>query len=378
MTPATIARDEAPAPRCSLPPLTVEFHRPRGYTRRALHLPSPTGPVRTILLVKTSSLGDVVHNLPVVGDLQAIFPDAAIDWLVEETLADIPRMHPGVRRVFTCAVRRWRRTLFQYDTWREIDRLRESLRLARYDAVIDTQGLLKSAVLAHFASGTRHGLDWRSSREPLRLFYDRTHRVPWGQHAVARNRSLAAQALGYDVPAKLDYGIVAPALPKSRPADDEPPAWLADGASFSWLPARPLGVFLHATSADSKLWPEHQWKKLAAHFVNQGLAIALPWGNDDERARAERIASKMRHVIVAPRMGIRALATLFGESRICIGVDTGLTHLAAALGRPTVGIYVDTDPAATGVLAPGNAVNIGSRREVPSLNDVLAAVNAVL
>ena len=137
-------------------------------------------------------------------------------------------------------------------------------------------------------------------------------------------------------------------------------------------------MFLHATSADSKLWPEHQWKKLAAHFMNQGLAIALPWGNDDEHARAERIASKMRHVIVAPRMGIRALATLFGESRICIGVDTGLTHLAAALGRPTVGIYVDTDPAATGVLAPGNAVNIGSRREVPSLNDVLAAVNAVL
>lgn len=334
--------------------------------------------MRTILLVKTSSLGDVVHNLPVVSDLRTVFPDAAIDWVVEETLADIPRLHPGVRRVFTCAVRRWRRTLFQYDTWREISRLSDSLRLARYDAVIDTQGLLKSALLARFATGVRHGLDWRSSREPLRFFYDRTHRVPWGRHAVVRNRELAARALGYTVPARLDYGIVAPELPQVVPADDEPPAWLADGASFSWLPERPLAVFVHATSADSKLWPEHQWKKLAAHFVNQGLAVALPWGKAEEHARAERIASKLRHVIVAPRMGIRAIATLLGHARICIGVDTGLTHLAAALRCPTVGIYVDTDPAATGVLAPGNAVNVGGRRAVPAIADVLAAVDAVI
>jgi heptosyltransferase-1 len=334
-------------------------------------------PLPTILLVKTSSLGDVVHNLPVVTDICAAFPGAAVDWLVEESFADIPRLHPGVRRVITCAVRRWRGSLFRGATWREINRLSDGLRQGRYDAAIDTQGLLKSAWLTRMASGERHGLDWLSSREPLRMFYDHTHRVPWGRHAVVRNRALAAQALGYTVPATLDYGISAPPLP-ARPAEDDlPPAWLDHDVSFSWLPARPIVVFLHATSAASKLWPEHQWKKLAARFVSEGMAVVLPWGRDDERARAERIADRIRYVVTAPHLGLRALATLLGHARLCVGVDTGLTHFAAALGTPTVGVYVATDPAATGVLAPAHAANVGGRREIPSQADVLAAVAAV-
>ncbi len=334
-------------------------------------------PLRTFLLVKTSSLGDVVHNLPVVADLRTVFPGAAIDWLVEETFAEIPRLHPGVRRVVTCAVRRWRGSIFRGATWREIHRLGDNLRHARYDAVIDTQGLLKSAWLTRMAGGERHGLDWRSSREPLRFFYDHTHRVPWGRHAVVRNRELAARALGYELPPTLDYGIVAPPLP-ARPSDDDaPPAWLDHDTSFSWLPARPIVVFLHATSAEAKLWPEHQWKKLAARFTGDGFTVVLPWGQDDERLRAERIADSLRHVITAPRLGLRAMAILLGQAQLCVGVDTGLTHFAAALGRPTVGIYTATDPAATGVLAPGKAVNVGGRRESPSVADVLTAINAI-
>lgn len=334
-------------------------------------------PLRTFLLVKTSSLGDVVHNLPVVTDLCTVFPGAAIDWLVEESLAEIPRLHPGVRRVVTCAVRRWRGSILRSGTWREIHRLGDNLRHAHYDAVIDTQGLLKSAWLTRMASGERHGLDWRSSREPLRFFYDHTHRVPWGRHAVVRNRELAAISLGYKLPAQLDYGIVAPPLPPRPSEDDAPPAWLDHDTSFSWLPDRPIVVFLHATSAESKLWPEHQWKKLSARFTADGMTVVLPWGQDDERKRAERIADNLRHVITAPRLNLRAMAILLGQAQLCVGVDTGLTHFAAALGRPTVGIYVDTDPAATGVLAPRKAVNVGNRREPPTLADVLSAIDAV-
>lgn len=332
----------------------------------------------SILLVKTSSLGDVVHNLPVVTDVLAAFPGTAVDWVVEEAFAAIPRLHPGVRRVFTCATRRWRRSLLQPATWREIGRLADSLGRERYDAVIDTQGLVKSAWITRMARGPRHGLDWVSAREPLRPFYDRTHRVPWGRHAVVRNRELAGLVLDYAPAGAPDYGIVAPPLPAiDRNADGMPPG-LADGASFSWLPERPVAVLLHGSSAEAKEWPEHQWKKLAAQLTTEGMAAVLPWGDEAARARAHRIAHQLRHVITAPRLSLQAMATLLGHARLCVGVDTGLTHLAAALGRPTVGIYVRTDPAATGVLAPGNARNAGSRRGPPPLGEVVAAIRAVL
>lgn len=155
---------------------------------------------RTLLLVKTSSLGDVVHNLPVVSDLLTVFPGSQIDWVVESAFAEIPVLHPGVRSVITCDLRRWRRSLLQPGTWREIGELKRRIRQTSYDAVLDTQGLLKSALVTHMARGSRHGLDWRSSREPLGLFYDHVHSVPWGRHAVHRNRALAAAALCYTLP----------------------------------------------------------------------------------------------------------------------------------------------------------------------------------
>src|SRR6478736_8150150 len=166
-----------------------------------------------ILLVKTSSLGDVVHNLPVVSDIRRNFPNARIDWTVDGSLAEIPRMHPGVDAVVPVAPRRWRRSLLSSETWHEIDLARQKLAEHPYDMIIDTQGLIQSAVITRLASGTRVGLDWRSAREPLRVFYDRTCRVPWDRHAVERNRLLAALALGYRLESKVDYGVRAPVSP---------------------------------------------------------------------------------------------------------------------------------------------------------------------
>ncbi len=332
-----------------------------------------------ILLVKTSSLGDVVHNLPVLADIRQALPEAAVDWVVEESFAAIPALsRHGLRRVIPCALRRWRRGLLGTGAWREIGALRHMLRAGAYDVVIDTQGLLKSALLARLAPGIRHGLDWRSSREPLAWAYHRVHAVPWGRHAVLRNRELAALALGYPAQGAPDYGILAPPFPPPPEDDDSPPdpdrPWLAPAERYAWLPPEPFAVLLHASSAQAKAWPDYQWKKLMGHLAGQGMACVLPWGSAAERTRSEALAEGMAQARIPPRLGLRTVAGLLGRAALVVGVDTGLTHLAAALGRPTVGVYVSTDPRATGVLAGPWACNVGDGHGAPSLAAVITAL----
>jgi heptosyltransferase-1 len=317
-----------------------------------------------ILLVKTSSLGDVVHNLPVASDIRQHFPDAHIHWVVEESFVEIPRLHPAVSDVVPVAPRRWRKALLERATREEIARVRARLAGGAYDFVIDTQGLLKSALIACLAPGRRVGLDWISSREPLRPFYHRTYRVPWGQHAVQRNRQLAALALGYQPAQPPDFGIRTPMLAS--------PDWAAP------LCGRGYAVLLHATSAVAKLWPEHQWVKLTDHLHRRGLLSVLPWGVDGERKRSEHIASTAKAGLVPPRLDLTAAAWLLGNAQVVFGVDTGLSHLAAALGTPTVGIYCATDPAATGLFGTAHVRNVGTASKPPSVGEVIAAEREVL
>jgi heptosyltransferase-1 len=316
--------------------------------------------MRVILLVKTSSLGDVVHNLPAASDISAAYPEADIDWVVEETFAAIPRLHPAVRRVIPAAIRRWRGAFWRAAIRGEMRAFRAQLRACAYDAVIDTQGLLKSALIARAARGPRHGLDWASSREPLRLFYDRTYRVPWGQHAVARNRGLAAQALGYAVPERVNYGISAPR------------------GCFSWLPARPYVVMLHATSAARKLWPETNWIEFGRALARRGVDSVLPWGDAKERARSERLAAAQPAAVVPPALALDEAAALLAGARAVVGVDTGLTHLAAALGTPTIGIFCATDPAATGLYGCASAINLGSIGKPPTVDELVFVLDRML
>jgi heptosyltransferase-1 len=313
-----------------------------------------------ILLIKTSSLGDVVHNLPVVGDLAVAFPGAVIDWVVEESFAAIPQLHPRVARVWPVAVRRWRRAWWKPATWREIGAFRRALRAQAYDAVIDTQGLLKSAWIAATARGVRHGLDRESAREPLAWFYDRTWSVPWGQHAVERNRSLPAQALGYRPAAAAQYGIVAAAQP------------------FNCLPSSAYAVLLHATSAPRKLWPEAHWVELGRVLAARSVISVLPWGDAAERERSVRLAAQIPQAVVPDRFELHAMAALLAGARVVAGTDTGLTHLAGALGVPVVGIYCATDPAATGLHACARAVNLGGIGRPPPADAVIAAVREIM
>jgi heptosyltransferase-1 len=319
-----------------------------------------------ILLVKTSSLGDVVHNLPVASDIRARYPDAQIDWAVEEGFADIPRLHPAVTGVIPVALRRWRRAILSGQTWAALSELRARLRVGGYDEVIDTQGTLKSALVARLAPGRRSGLDLRSSREPLRLFYSHTYSISWGQHAVERNRQLAAKALGYALEPRVDYGIRPPQQPSA------PAHWATP------LTAGRYAVLLHATSAQAKLWPEHQWVKLGDHLHHRGFQCVLPWGTPAEQARSESIAKLLHDAIVPPWLAIRDAAWLLGHAAIVFGVDTGLAHLAAALGAPTVGIYCATDPADTGLYGAPRIRNVGTTGHAPGVGEVIAAERALL
>jgi heptosyltransferase-1 len=317
-----------------------------------------------ILLIKTSSLGDVVHNLPVVTDLRARFPAAEIDWVVEEAFADIPRLHPGVSQVIPVAVRRWRRSWLAPSVWREMGALRKRLCADRYDFAIDTQGLLKSALITRMAPTRRCGYAADSAREPLASrFYDERFEVPKALHAVERNRRLAAQVAGYQVAGAPDYGIAVPSAPA---------LCVPEGTSG------PTAVLLTATSRDDKLWPEEHWIALGRELQVRGLHCLLPAGNDAERERATRLAGLIPRACLLPPSGLGELAGHLGAARIVIGVDTGLVHLAAALGRPTLALFSASDPALTGVLASTPAYNLGSRGHPPSVTEVLAAAAPLL
>lgn len=298
--------------------------------------------MRRLLFVKTSSLGDVVHNCPAVSDAARAWPEAVIDWVVEEPFADVAALHARVRRVIPVAVRRWRGALWSARTWREIAAFRRALRAERYDRVIDTQGLLKSALLARAARGERHGMDAASAREPLAArFYDVRHPVAKGQHAVERNRQLTAAALGAPPGGPCDYGL------------------RVEGAPPLDLRA-PYAVLLTMTSRADKLWPEERWAELGQRLADDGVRAVLPWGSAQEKARAERIAAKVRDAVVPPRMSVAQLARLLRGAKSVAGVDTGLTHLAAALDVPVVGIYLSTQARLTGLHAGARARNLAA------------------
>ena len=298
-----------------------------------------------IALIKTSSMGDVIHNLPVASDILEHYPNATLDWVVEEAFASIPAMHPGISKVIPVAVRRWRKS--PLNSRHEFGAFRENLKLKKYDLIIDTQGLLKSALIARLAIGTRCGYDRISAREPVAsFFYDRTFHVEKNLHAVTRNRMLAAACLGYQLDNPLDYG-----LRLTTETQD-------------------YAVLLHATSRKEKLWDESNWVELGNRL---GMKSFLPWGSAEERARSERIASKIPGSEVPPALSLSDAAQLVAGASVVFGVDTGLSHLAAALSVPVIGIYCATDPGLTGIFSAGSGINIGGKNDPPSVEEALHA-----
>lgn len=307
-----------------------------------------------VLIVKTSSMGDVLHTLPALTDAQQAIPGIRFDWVVEEGFAQIPSWHAAVDRVIPVAIRRWRKAWFSAAVKAERKAFREAVQAENYDAVIDAQGLVKSAALVtRLARGIKHGMDWQSAREPLAsLFYNQRHSVPKQQHAVERTRELFALSLGYSKPrAQGNYAIAQHFLNHLN----------ADAGQYA--------VFLHATTRDDKHWPEANWRELIGLLAASGIRIKLPWGAPHEEARAKRLADGFDYVEVLPRMSLEEVAKVLAGAKFVVSVDTGLSHLTAALDRPNITLYGPTDPGLIG----GYGMN---QLECRSANKMLANLPA--
>jgi heptosyltransferase-1 len=283
-----------------------------------------------VLIIKTSSLGDVIHTLPALTDAAHALPGIRFDWVVEEGFAEIPSWHPAVDQVIPVAIRRWRKNLWQTLKSGEWKAFKQRLRARKYDLVIDAQGLVKSAWLTRYVKAPVAGLDRYSAREGwASRFYDRRLSVATGQHAVERVRQLFAMALAYDLPEGIgNYGL--------------------DLERLQLPPAAPYVVFLHGTTWATKHWPEAYWRELAERMGRRKLEVRLPWGNPAEKARAERIAQGLNNCQVLPKLNLAGVARVLAAAKACVAVDTGLGHLAAALDVPTISLFGPTNPGLTG------------------------------
>lgn len=310
------------------------------------------------LIIKTSSMGDVIHTLPALTDAVAAIPDVEFDWVVEESFAEIPRWHPAVKRVIPVALRRWRKAPLAEKNRSEWRQFHKQIKQQPYDAIIDAQGLYKSAMLAYFAHGPRHGYDFRSIREPVAsLSYQQRHCVSKSQHAVSRIRQLFAEVFNYQLTDQLpDYAI-------SRQGN---------------AAKQKKVIFIHATSRDEKLWPETHWIELGKKINQQGFAIQLPWGSAAEKARAEHIAKRLANAEVLPKLGLTEIAKILANASASVAVDTGLAHLAAALSLPTFTLYGPTDPSLIGTFG-SNQVHLRDKALIRiTAEDVFAQLKTIL
>lgn len=326
-----------------------------------------------VLIVKTSSMGDVVHALPAASDIARRYPGARIDWLVERPFAALPQLHPAVQNVVPIQFRKWRKSPFDAAVRQAAGEAIARLRSEPYDLILDLQGLVKSAMFCKLARGPHKttpiaGYDRGSIREPLASFlYDRTASVARDQQAVARNRLLTAAHLGTDADAPADFG-----LGSVTPLDARQHDWLPAGSNTA-----PYAVLMPAASRAEKLWPEASWQAVGERLAQARLARVVLWGSQDELERARRIAQTIGGS-VPPFLTVQEAAQLMAGASAVVGLDTGFTHLAAALGKPTIGIYCDHEPGLAGLTGQSFTASLGGKGRPPSTADVLAALDRAL
>ncbi|WDZ96616.1 lipopolysaccharide heptosyltransferase I [Herbaspirillum sp. WKF16] len=322
-----------------------------------------------ILIVRVSSLGDVVHNMPMAADIRRHFPDARIDWVVEEAYTSLVRLNPHIRNIIPIALRRWRKTLFSAATRAEMAAFRRQLRAEPYDIVFDTQGLMKTSVVMRMArlapGGRRVGLanaTEGSGYEPLsRIFHDQSIKVGRRTHAVMRARLVAADALGYRPDCAADFALGVPE-PQRLP----------------WMPAQPYAVFFHGTARAAKQWPQAEWIRLGRSLSERGLPVLLPWGSPAEQQAAQALAAGIPGARVLPALPLMEAVALVQQARLVVGLDTGLTHIAAAYCKPTVEIYCDSPRWKTEGNWSPNIINLGDGGAAPRGDEVLAAAQRLL
>ena len=321
-----------------------------------------------ILIVRVSSLGDVVHNLPVLADIHRHYPEAIIDWVVEEPYVGLVQQNRHVNEVIPFALRRWRKNMFIPSTRKEFRQFLKQLKKHSYDYIFDTQGLIKTGIIMGLAqtgeNGKKVGLAHKtdgSGYEPLsRLFHNQSISVEKHIHVVTRGREVVAKALGYAIDTPPDFGLATPT------------------ASPEWVTTRPYCVFFHGTSRESKKWPQKNWAEIAHLLTESGLRILLPWGSSREKEEAKQLSAAIPDSSVLPQLTIADTVTLTGKASFVVGVDTGLSHLAAAFDKPTVQIYCNIPRWRTCADWSPNIISLGGENQVPSLDEVKQAVQKLL
>lgn len=285
------------------------------------------------LIIKMTSMGDLLHTLPAVTDAREQIEGIRFDWVVEEAFREIPLWHSGVDRSIAVSLRKWRRTPRHW-LGREFRNALRELRAEKYDHIIDAQGLYKSAAIACLARGRTSGYDAGSAREPLAArFYARRTPVPNDLHAIDRTRVLFAHTLGYEAQKTApDYGLSKADFRHNRSV------------------THPYLVFNHASTWPTKSWPETYWRELIGRATETDFRVLLPWGNEIEHEQARSLARGYSRAEVLPAMSLGRLAGAVAQATAAVSVDTGLGHLAAALGTPAVSIYGATDPSLTGTV----------------------------
>ena len=345
-----------------------------------LPISNPISPPN-ILLVKLSSLGDVLHNLPIVWDLRARLPDARIDWLVEESYVHLlePLLSKGefkgIDHIIPFGLRRWKKNLFKLDTWRQFFSFKTHLQAVRYDYVIETQGLLKSALVCALAkkskdvvvAGLANATQYSGYESIARWFYNHSVQVPTDCHAVDRSRRVMCSALGW------------PLIGRTTT-----PTFYTKSFSYSFAEKsitglkRPYVLFFHSTAREAKRWSNQNWITLGQELANRGYQVVLPWGNSSERAVSERLAREIPGALVPSAFSIEDAFSVIAHAKLTIGVDTGLTHLAAVLGKPTVEIYCDSPRWKTEGYWAKNICNVGDIGVPPSASEVVDASLSLL
>lgn len=291
---------------------------------------SQSTPPLKVLLIKTSSMGDVIHTLPALTDAYQTIPTLEVDWVIEPTFADIASWHPAVKNIIPFNLRKWRHHLFAKETWLSFFQFWRQLRKKKYDLIIDAQGLVKSLCIALCAHGPTHGYGKNAIRDPLCSYFYR-HRYGLihseQENAIQKNRVFFSKILGYPKPTiEHNFSIDTTKL-----------------KVLDFLLEKNYLVFLHGTTWDTKLYPEEYWQALVTHCDKHAITVYLPWGNDTEKNRAETLAKNSVFAKVLPKLSISTMATVLNNAMAIVSVDTGFGHLCAALEKPTIALYGPTD-----------------------------------
>lgn len=360
---------------------------------------SNTSRVAKILIVRLSSLGDIVHTFPMIQDIKDHFPDSTIDWLVDSSFVDLVQINPNINAIIDIPLRSWLKNklslIANFIKWKN------NLKNIDYDYIIDAQGLFKSAILTKFFRGKVYGLDKNSAREKLATMFYRC-KIHTGKNllAIQKNRLLAAKIFNYS----MNVEAVSFGLDSIKPVQRPPNSSLgrSDGIggdamknveeASNFSDFRMIGVthtskyvvFFHATSKDSKKYPSGQWADLAKYLIQKhGLEIILPYGSMRERQESEEIRNFLPEYarmlkIPEAKLSYANLAELINNAAFVFGVDTGLVHLANSLNKKLIAIYTDTNPSKTGVFETPLAKNIGNIGVMPAVDDIIDSFELIL